>query len=198
MVSVLKALPVEAVWDGGQDWHEPRYRRFFQTLLEQHVPWSVVRAGSQAELERGLWLDVLGPPETPYRGTHSDCNNNSVVVRLRYGTFSMLLAGDLEREAELGLVRDRPEALRATVLKVSHHGSRFGSNPEFLAAVRPKACLISVGAHNLFHHPSPDAIARLRRYGPVYRTDLDGAITVHSDGVGWGLETVHSGRARVR
>jgi len=188
-VSVLKAFPTEAFWDGGQDWKDPNYQRLFEILLQQRVRWSVMRAGAQAELEPELWLDVLGPPPEPLHHTHSDCNNNSLVVRLHYRRFSMLFAGDLEQEAEGLLVRDRPEWLRADLLKASHHGSRFGSTAPFLEAVHPQASFISVGRHNVFHHPAREAIARLRHYGPVYRTDEDGGITIRSDGERWSVAT---------
>ena len=73
--------------------------------------------------------------------------------------------------------------LRADVLKVGHHGSAYSSTPEFIAAVRPKYAIISVGRHNLFGHPAPSTIETLKRIGAaVYRTDHDGGITIEADG----------------
>lgn len=190
-VSLVRAMPVEGVWDGGQAADDnPAYSAFLGALLERHVPFRVVTAGERKELEPGLWLEVLGPSAPSFRGTHSDCNNNSVVLRLRYRDSSILLAGDLEQEAERQLVHTVGAGLRSDVLKVSHHGSRFGSMPEFLAAVRPRMSVISVGERNLFHHPAPATLERLEGLGPVYRTDRQGAITLSSDGHGWRVRTV--------
>jgi competence protein ComEC len=73
--------------------------------------------------------------------------------------------------------------LRADILKVGHHGSAYSSTPAFLAAVRPKIAIISCGLHNVFGHPSPRTLAALRAVGPVvYRTDLDGGVSVVDDG----------------
>jgi competence protein ComEC len=69
------------------------------------------------------------------------------------------------------------------VLKVAHHGSRTSSTPEFLAATRPAIAAISVGSRNPYGHPHPSVLERIVRTGArVYRTDLDGAIVVETDG----------------
>jgi competence protein ComEC len=73
--------------------------------------------------------------------------------------------------------------LRADVLKVGHHGSAYGSSPQFIAAIHPRYAIISVGRHNLFGHPAPSTIAVLRHLGVrVYRTDGAGAVVVTSNG----------------
>jgi len=69
------------------------------------------------------------------------------------------------------------------VLKVGHHGSAYGTTDAFLAAVRPRYAIVSVGRHNLFGHPAPSTIERLERFGAqIYRADQDGAIVVTTDG----------------
>ena len=68
--------------------------------------------------------------------------------------------------------------MRADVLKVPHHGSRTTS-PVFLAAVRPRIAVISVGADNTFGHPAPELLAALDGLGTtVARTDLDGDVAI--------------------
>lgn len=186
--SVLAAMPVEGVWDGGQVFKDPRYHRVFQTMLERQIPWSNLQEGTVAQLEPDLRLEVLGPPASRFRGTHSDLNCNSLVFRLRYRHFAMLFAGDLEQEAEMSLARRYPGGLAADVLKVSHHGSRFGSVWPFLQAVHPRLSMVSVGEHNSFRHPSAEALARLGRFGPVLRTDRNGGLELETDGQSW---TVH-------
>jgi competence protein ComEC len=73
--------------------------------------------------------------------------------------------------------------LRAAVLKVAHHGSRYSSTPKFLQAVQPLIAVVSVGAGNEYHHPDAQTLARLERMGArVFRTDIDGPIAIESDG----------------
>jgi competence protein ComEC len=118
-------------------------------------------------------LDVLGPAE----GTQSSDatgNNQSLVLRVRYGEGCMILTGDaeLEEEAELLL---RPDELRCEVLKIGHHGSRRSTGEAFLAAVAPKVVIIQVGSNNRFGHPHADLLARLANL-QVMRTDRDGRV----------------------
>jgi len=101
-----------------------------------------------------------------------------VVLKISLADEAVLLTGDIEKKAEEVLLR-RPEALRARVLKVPHHGSRSSSGGDFVAAVRPEVALISVGYQNRFHHPHAEIVERYQEGGArVLRTDLDGAITV--------------------
>jgi competence protein ComEC len=111
-------------------------------------------------------------------------NNDSLVLRLRYGNRTILLPGDAEKDAERTMLADDAgEGLRADVLKVGHHGSKNSTMPEFLAAVRPRMAIISTGEENPYGHPSPALLARLQDAGvSVYRTDRDGAVRVVTDG----------------
>lgn len=141
-----------------------------------------------------LWLDaaqmrVIWPlpgtvPSQP-GATGKEINDVSVVVDLRVGMRRMLLMGDVEEEVDPRLL-DRgvaDEGVPLDVLKVAHHGSRTATTSALLAALRPRVALISVGARNDYGHPSPDTLERLKRIGArVYRTDLDGTITVTTDG----------------
>jgi competence protein ComEC len=125
-------------------------------------------------------LTVLGP-DRPFRGTRSDPNNNSLVIRAVVGGVSVLFSGDAEHEAQRALVTSGAP-LRADVLKVPHHGSAY-SEPAFLDAVRPSVALIEVGAGNDYGHPNPGIVTHLARRGArVLRTDRDGDLAVMLDG----------------
>jgi competence protein ComEC len=129
-------------------------------------------------LSTGAPLDVavrvLHPPAEP---GWTSLNDSSLTLRLG----DALLTGDIESRAETSLLRD-PASLRAAVLKVPHHGSRTSSTPAFVVAVAPKIAVISVGADNRYHLPSPEVEARYRTRGTcVLRTDRCGAITVDLD-----------------
>ena len=47
----------------------------------------------------------------------------------------------------------------------------------------PAASVIEVGTGNSYGHPTGQTLERLQPYGPIYRTDLDGAVVVATDGV---------------
>ena len=114
-------------------------------------------------------------------------NNQSVVCKVSFGSFSVLFTGDAQREAEEQLLRQgRRNDLKATVLKAGHHGSRTSSSPAFLEAVRPEAAVISCGAGNSYGFPHAAVLTALKKQrADVYRTDRDGTISVVSDGQGY-------------
>jgi len=128
----------------------------------------------------GAMLEVLAPADDYFAKTVG--NNDSLVLRITYGSRSFLLTGDMERGIEARLLAAGVD-LHADVLKVGHHGSRTSSTPAFLEAVSPSVALISSGYENSFGHPHPDVLGRLSaRHAAVLRTDLDGLVTARTDG----------------
>ena len=135
----------------------------------------------------GLALDVLGPRYVPARSAGQQdgttINNSSVVLRAETAAGRVMLTGDVELAAQADLLADVGD-LKAEVLKVPHHGSRY-SLPSFLAAVAPRVALVSVGAGNTYGHPSKSTMDSLRALGAlVTRTDTDGDTAVVGDPAG--------------
>ena len=56
------------------------------------------------------------------------------------------------------------------VMRIDHHGSPHSTNEAFASTLKPEVSIISCGANNPYHHPSPDVVARLQAYGPVIAT----------------------------
>lgn len=109
-------------------------------------------------------------------------NDLSLVLRIEYGDFSILLTGDINQKAEEYLIQ-QSSPLKATILKAPHHGSRFSSTSEFVNAVSPEEVLFSVGYLNYFRHPHPSVIARYTKIGAnIWRTDHHGAVSITSNG----------------
>src|SRR5918999_2671928 len=130
-------------------------------------------------------LDSIYNKQIPLRSvSEGEFNDNSVVLKLTYGNFSALLTGDMEERNEARLVFNNATILDADVLKAGHHGSRTSSSTAFLNAVTPEAVIISLAAGNNYGHPHQEALDRISASGAQYllRTDIDGTITVTSDG----------------
>jgi competence protein ComEC len=122
----------------------------------------------------GRWrLTVLHPEAEAHRAT----NERSLVLLAAVHGRRALLTGDIERQSEHELADCCSQELRADVLKVAHHGSRTSSTPAFLEAATPRLALISAGVRNVYHHPSPEVVARLQEGGArILRTDRSGEI----------------------
>ena len=181
---ILSRERVGALYDSAQLYSGPAYHRALEMVQERHIPWIRAQRGVSFDLGRPTHVEVLAPEMPLITGTSSDINNNSVVLRVTFGHVAMLLTGDAQSEAETRLLSHGPADLRSNILKVGHHGSAYSSTPAFLEAVRPKIAIISCGLHNVFGHPSPRTLAALSGVGAhIYRTDLDGGISISSDGM---------------
>jgi beta-lactamase superfamily II metal-dependent hydrolase len=134
----------------------------------------------------GVEGEFLWPEVVPEEVAPSAKNNDSLVLRLHYGSRSLLLPGDAEKQVEQELLTENSAgSLRADALKVGHHGSKNSTTPEFLAAMHPRVAIISSGEENPFSHPSPETREKLERAGVrILRTDRDGAVHVLTDGTG--------------
>jgi competence protein ComEC len=106
-------------------------------------------------------------------------NDRSIVLLISYGKYRTLLTGDLGVEGEEFLARRYPQVLKATVLKVGHHGSDYASGWRWLSQVKPRVGVISVGAGNRHGHPGRGTLNRLHSLGTaLYRTDRQGTIRI--------------------
>jgi len=108
-------------------------------------------------------------------------NLNSMVVRMDYGEFSMLFAGDAEEDELAWLVENHRDLLDVDVLKASHHGSNNGTTADFLSAVSPDRVVISAGVNGTYKHPMQNAVtAYLNATNDrVYCTNRHGTIRVY-------------------
>jgi competence protein ComEC len=185
---VLRRLRVGELADSGQRYGGHAYQDAMATARGDDVATIYPRAGTVWRTDDGVVLRFIGP-SLPFIGGVNAINSNSVAFVLQYRRFRMLFTGDAGSESERRFLAENVD-LHADVLKVGHHGSAYGSSPDFVAAVAPRYAIVSVGRHNLFGHPAPSTLTTLRRFGArIYRTDENGAVTILSDGNG---ETVSS------
>jgi competence protein ComEC len=142
-----------------------------------------VSGGYEVLLGDGTRLEVLNPCNELQLHTSDDLDNNGVVIRLTYGAVSFLLTADIRAEGERQLVHLLGPQLHSQVLKVPHHGSGTSSTEQFLAAVAPRAAVISVGEGNTYGHPHEDVLSRFRALGVhVLTTQDSGTVEFITDG----------------
>jgi len=162
-------------------------RSILQAAEENNVGQKVLRAGSQIALDSRARVYSLYPEHSAAK--IKNLNNSSIVLKVVYGSSSVLLVGDAEVVDENKMVRRYDDFLKSDVLKVGHHGSYSSTSEEFLKIVHPHKALVSVGIHNRFRHPSPITMQRLAAHAiEISRTDQKGAIIFESDGSAWKQE----------
>lgn len=169
---VMTHLRVRELWISPRRFEGECAERVLEAASSELVPIHLVRDGD-ARTIGAIGVHALLAPRTFKRAAE---NNSSVVLRLRIAQRTVLLTGDIEREAESDLA-DRVGG--ADVIKIAHHGSRSSTTSPFLSAVSPHLALISCGRRNLFGHPHREVLDALQqRAVRILRTDLDGSIDV--------------------
>lgn len=162
-------------------------------LAGPEQPGGLVHELHAAARAAGAEFELINPyTDARYRLQEND---RSLVLRLRFGRFSALFPGDVEEASEHELADTYGDELGATLLKAAHHGSCTSSHDAFLAAVRPRLAVVSVGARNPFGHPCAEALGRLQRaLGPrrVLLTS-EGSVRVSSDGTDLRVERYAEG-----
>lgn len=180
--ALFKNFQVKEVYDNGDDTTTQTYRTYLKNIKQQSIPRHQLKAGDEVDFGNGVTFKVFSPTEQMIK-TEKDLNNNSIVGQLRYGEFTMLFTGDAEEEAEAAILKQYGDEVKSLVLKSPHHGSRTSSSDAFLKAVGAKDVLISLGAGNDYGHPHKETLARYKKHDMnVYRTDLNGTITVTTNG----------------
>lgn len=125
---------------------------------------------------------ILWPTEKYLDSRIENINNVSVVVLMDYGDFEAMFLGDAEKEVLSQIDLSKISYLidgELDLLKVSHHGAKNGLEKDFIEALDPKICIISVGADNRFGHPHQEALEFYEEIGcEILRTDEAGDIIV--------------------
>jgi competence protein ComEC len=185
----LHNFPVHQFWDNGARVYAKWYGDIRREAEQRGLYRDVMADSPNATTVDGVHLELLHPtatfqPQMKRQGSRQEAgdNNRSLVLKLTYGAVSVLFTGDIEQEAESFMLQSG-EDLRATILKVPHHGSRTSSTEPFVRAVNPSVAVISVQRDSRFGHPHPLVVERYMTLGAhIFRTDAHGAITIRTDG----------------
>jgi len=175
---ILDILDVEQIWLNGDEASTQTYTDFMAKVNTEGAQVHQAQRGDQISLG-ALTFDILHPALP----LDSDKNENSIVLELSFGQVDFLFTGDAGSGAETSmlaasLIDD------IDILKVSHHGSKYCSTANFLAAAQPEIAIYSAGANNTYGHPAPETITRLCNIGAIiYGTDVHGSIVVMTDGI---------------
>ncbi len=180
LMKLLERIPVRAVYAGDEIRFKNQGPMFniiwpSREFMAMHTSPSVATGPSPVMGEGNAGGEVLGV-------VGIDLNETAIVGKLSFGNFSALLTSDA------GVIAP---PVMADVLKVPHHGSKYGMTKSWLEAVRSKLAIISVGK-NSYGHPTEEALKLLRdlpagRQVKILRTDQDGEVEVVSDGKKWWL-----------
>ena len=184
LIAVLDSFEVEEIWLNGDTSTSKTYQEFMSRINSEGVSIHEAMRGQSIEVDI-LYLLILHP----IKPLVDDTNNNSIVLRLSYGSINFLFTGDAEKEAEASIL-ESGLPVQADILKVGHHCSRTSSSAQFLEAVKPEVAVYMAGEGNRYGHPHQETINTLTSVGAkIYGTDIYGNIIVTTDGEAFSIKT---------
>ena len=192
MNAVLKSFEIGKIYDSGQLTTSKMYQKYLKTVKDKKIPFALLRASDRIEIgSGGAVLEVLGPQEPLLQDTRSDLNANSIVMRLVYKKFTMMLAADATSETEKRILQSfDKDKIRSQVLKVAHHTSKYSNTDAWLEAVKPEAAIASYSKENEYGFPHQATLKRLSKVGAKYYNTADnGNVKVATDGVSYQIKT---------
>ncbi|MBQ2916991.1 MAG: DNA internalization-related competence protein ComEC/Rec2 [Clostridia bacterium] len=176
LIDIIENLQVKNILISKQAYFCDEYKNIANIINSKKIKVIFVKQGDSSNVDKNIKLDIFYPTE---KLEYEDLNNNSIVAKLTYNSFSVLFTGDIEKSEENILDRYKGNELKSDVIKIAHHGSKTSSSKEFLKSVKPKIALIGVGENNTFGHPNNGVIERLESINcRIYRTDEMGEIEI--------------------
>ena len=178
--SVLKRYKVLSVLETTNGKDTPATEAFATAIKDTNVPVTFADVGQVITLGNEVRLRVLSPAGDE---TNWESNMASIVIRVEYGSTSVMLTGDAPIEIEDYLVDTYPQYLKSNILKLGHHGSKTSSSEKWLDAVHPEYAVVSAGIGNKYGHPHQSVMqAVFARNIQSSHTGTDGTVIFYSDG----------------
>lgn len=175
LIEVLKNYEIGAVLTDGQTSENATWQELEKVIEKKGIRKIALYSGDKIKYGDAV-VSILSPKKGEWA---KDLNDLSLVGVLETGGAKFLFGGDMsaEKEKQLANLYD----VNIDILKVSHHGSKYSSNAEFLKEATPKVSIIGVGK-NSYGHPTKEALGRLANIGSqIYRTDENGIVKLVLD-----------------
>jgi len=179
---VMKYIKVKNAIIAKQFKNSKMYSEFLKIANKKKINLIYVKENDHFKF-KDFRIDIYNPNDEAIM--ENVMNNNAILNMLRFGKINILCTGDLEKIAEDAIVArySNSNALKADILKVGHHGSITSTSDDFLKLIMPKMALIGCGKNNKFGHPNQFILNKLNEIGcKIYRTDLNGEISICIDG----------------
>jgi competence protein ComEC len=117
-------------------------------------------------------LTCLYPAAEDDTGEEDDTNDLSLVLKFTDSGKCAIFAGDISEDVEK-ILTERGKCTEVDFFKANHHGSRYSNSEEFLAIISPLVTVASAGEGNLYGHPSPFAVERIKDSGSEFYCTID-------------------------
>lgn len=175
MADIISSTQIGTIYAPNKTNNTATYRKFLAAIQNNNLQITLAEAGTIIDQTDAYKLEILWPTKD---ANFPDTNDYSIIIKLTVGTKTFLFTGDAPTSAILDANPDHID-----VLKLSHHGSRTGTNEQLVRSLSPTYAVLSYALDNSYGHPMQSVLNALHKHSvEVWGTGANGTITITCDG----------------
>ena len=175
MADVISSTQIGTIYAPNKINNTATYRKFLTAIQNNNLQITLAEAGTIIDQTDAYKLEILWPTKD---ANFPDTNDYSIIIKLTVGTKTFLFTGDAPTSA---ILDSNPGHI--DVLKLSHHGSRTGTNEQLVRRLSPTYAVLSYALDNSYGHPMQSVLNSLHKHSvEVWGTGANGTITITCDG----------------
>ena len=186
MADVISSTQIGTIYAPNKTNNTATYRKFLTAIQNNNLQITLAEAGTIIDQTNNYKLEILWPTKD---ANFPDTNDYSIIIKLTVGTKTFLFTGDAPTSAILDANPGHID-----VLKLSHHGSRTGTNEQLVRRLSPTYAVLSYALDNSYGHPMQSVLNALHKHSvEVWGTGANGTITITCDGTTIDISTEKNG-----
>ena len=175
MADIISSTQIGTIYAPNKTNNTATYKKFLTAIQNNNLQITLAEAGTVIDQTDDYKLEILWPTKD---ANFPDTNDYSIIIKLTVGTKTFLFTGDAPTNA---ILNANPGHI--DVLKLSHHGSRTGTNEQLVRELSPTYAVISYALDNSYGHPMQSVLNALHKHSvEVWGTGANGTITITCDG----------------
>ena len=175
MADVISNTQIGAIYAPNKTNNTATYRKFLTAIQNNNLQITLAEAGTIINQTNDYKIEILWPTKD---ANFPDTNDYSIIIKLTVGNKTFLFTGDAPTSA---ILQSNPGHI--DVLKLSHHGSRTGTNEQLVRKLSPTYAVISYALDNSYGHPMQSVLNALHKHSvEIWGTGANGTITITCDG----------------
>ena len=175
MADVISSTQIGTIYAPNKTNNTATYRKFLTAIQNNNLQITLAEAGAIIDQTNNYKIEILWPTKD---ADFPDTNDYSIIIKLTVGNKTFLFTGDAPTNA---ILQSNPGHVDA--LKLSHHGSRTGTNEQLVRKLSPTYAVISYALDNSYGHPMQSVLNALHKHSvEIWGTGANGTITITCDG----------------
>lgn len=175
MADVISSTQIGTIYAPNKTNNTATYRKFLTAIQSNNLQITLAEAGTIIDQTNDYKIEILWPTKD---ADFPDTNDYSIIIKLTVGNKTFLFTGDAPTSA---ILQSNPGHI--DVLKLSHHGSRTGTNEQLVRKLSPTYAVISYALDNSYGHPMQSVLNALHKHSvEIWGTGANGTITITCDG----------------